>query len=300
LPISQNDRWAEILGILIGCLGMMAADDAGRELPVMKRNKLSILNVSAIGCQRCQWASKQSKHRHRMAQASGRTSEFGTSYRCQILIVPIENRCYRSPMDQELDFQMSYTFKFIILGDTSVGKSCILSRFHDDHFSMSHEATIGVTFANQIMHIGTTELKLQLWDTAGQEIYRSITRSYYRDSHCAIIVCDLTKSETFASMADWVKDVRTLAPDKCQIVLVGNKVDLERVVTADELKRFAESVGCPVFETSAATGRNIRELFEECAMLVFTAASHEKCARLSIDEPSLRKGEDREHKARCC
>jgi Ras-related protein Rab-2A len=163
-----------------------------------------------------------------------------------------------------------HTFKFIILGDSAVGKSCIISKFRDDQFSQTHDVTVGVTFTNQMMHIGTAELRIQLWDTAGQEIYRSITRSYYRDSHCAIIVCDLTKHETFETMAQWVKEVQTIAPPYCKIVLVGNKLDLPRMVSSEELTAFGAQVGCPVFETSALTGVNIRAIFDECAITVFS------------------------------
>jgi Ras-related protein Rab-2A len=195
------------------------------------------------------------------------------------------------------------TFKFIILGDTSVGKSCILSRFRGDHFSSNHDVTVGVTFVTQIMHIGTTELKIQLWDTAGQEIYRSITRSYYRDSHCAIIVCDLTNKSTFESMGQWVKDVQTLAPDYCKIALVGNKVDLPREVSAADLDSFAVAHGCPVFETSAATGVNVRALFEECAMAVFSARNWENDPANSRSEAiveSLRPLKEDLPAQRCC
>jgi Ras-related protein Rab-2A len=165
------------------------------------------------------------------------------------------------------------TFKFIMVGDTAVGKSCIISRFRDRRYTTTHDATIGVNFTNQTMHIGTTEVKLQLWDTAGQEIYRLITRSYYRDSHCAIVVCDLTKPDTFRSLSNWIEDVRTLAPQHCKVVIVGNKIDLERQVTTEELSNFARTVDCPVFETSAKTGENVHAMFEECAMLVYTDVS---------------------------
>jgi small GTP-binding protein len=195
----------------------------------------------------------------------------------------------------------SYTFKFIILGDSAVGKSCIISRFCDGQFSSSHDATIGVSFSSQTMHIGTAELKLQLWDTAGQEIYRSITRSYYRDSHCAILVCDLTKHDTFTSLSGWVKDVQTLAPPNCKIVLVGNKADLDREVPVESLKALAEQIGCPFFETSARTGHNINPLFEECSMLVYTDATQEKSLRTKLEEqPPQGPDLGQKDKPQCC
>jgi Ras-related protein Rab-2A len=195
-----------------------------------------------------------------------------------------------------------FTFKFIILGDTSVGKSCIISRYRDNQFTTTHDVTIGVTFTNQRVNIGTAELKLQLWDTAGQEIYRSITRSYYRDSDCAIIVCDLTKAESFAVMPDWVEDVRSLAPERCQIVIVGSKLDLAggRQVSTDKLRKFAGKINCPFFETSAKTGENITALFDECAMLAYTEASMSlDAARRDRDTLALWVPSERP-KRRCC
>jgi Ras-related protein Rab-2A len=200
----------------------------------------------------------------------------------------------------ESDLENSrFTFKFIMVGDTAVGKSCIISRFRSNHFTTLHDVTVGVTFTNQTINIGTAEVKLQLWDTAGQEIYRSITRAYYRDSDCAIVVCDLTKPATFRSMSAWVRDVRTLAPERCKIVVVGNKLDLERSVTSDELRAFAEQFQCPVFETSAKTGENVRVLFEECAMLVFTDVSRAG-ANKGGDEAAAGHDEEEEAPNRCC
>jgi small GTP-binding protein len=195
----------------------------------------------------------------------------------------------------------SYTFKFIILGDSAVGKSCIISRFRDGQFNTLHDATIGVNFSSQMMHIGTAELKLQLWDTAGQEIYRSITRAYYRDSNCAILVCDLTKPDTFTSLSGWVKDVQTLAPPSCKIALVGHKADLDREVIDETLRNLAEQIGCPVFETSARTGQNISQLFEECTMMVYTAVTLEESSRSKLEELPLPQSEDIQRKRqKCC
>jgi Ras-related protein Rab-2A len=166
------------------------------------------------------------------------------------------------------DFQ----FKFILIGDTSVGKSCIIARFRDDCFNATHTATIGVTFSSHRMHIGGSDIQFQVWDTAGQEIYRSITRSYYRESDCALLVCDLTNRDSFDSLKSWVSDVKGLAPTRCKIVLAGNKVDLDRDVSHDDLQKFAEEIDVPFFETSALTGVNVNALFEEAAMLAFTSA----------------------------
>jgi Ras-related protein Rab-2A len=209
----------------------------------------------------------------------------------------MERRGSRAVSDLE---DSIFTFKFIILGDTSVGKSCIISKFRDDKFISDHNVTVGVTFTTQTMHIGTAELRIQLWDTAGQEIYRSITRSYYRDSHCAIIVCDLTKRQSFESMRDWVKEVQTLAPPFCKIVLVGNKIDLPRMVSPEELNAFASGTGYPVFETSALTGVNIREVFDECAMEVYANRHNVVSDNDSVGQIPLPRNHGPPHEQRCC
>ena len=197
------------------------------------------------------------------------------------------------------------TFKFIVLGETGVGKSCMVTRFKDDTFQELHRPTVGVSFQNVMMNVDSTEIKLQIWDTAGQEIYRSITRSYYRESKCAIIVYDVTKPETFETIPSWIDDVKKNAPEECEIVLVGNKIDLatERAISSDELRVFAEKVNFPYFETSALTGENIRSMFEECAMLVYTNENRRSRIQ-SMQEESQHLTEQEEggrgKRRRCC
>lgn len=160
-------------------------------------------------------------------------------------------------------------YKFIIIGNSGVGKTCIIDRMVFDRFQDNHDVTIGVNFQVQMMQIESTQLKLQLWDTAGQEIYRSITQGYYRDTDVAIIVYDITDQGSFDSLKEWVSDVRSIAPSTCIIAIVGNKKDLEstgqRKVSYEDGKIFAESSKFPFFETSALTGENVRALFEQLA-----------------------------------
>jgi small GTP-binding protein len=150
------------------------------------------------------------------------------------------------------------------------------------------------------MHIGSSVLKIQIWDTAGQEIYRAITRRYYRDSDCAIIVCDLSNSLTFESMADWVKEVRALAPEHCKIMLVGNKADLPRQVSPDDFDAFAGRTGFPALETSAVTGVNIRRLFEESAMAAFADRRREDTAQEETLAWARRAPPEAESGGECC
>jgi len=168
----------------------------------------------------------------------------------------------------------AYIFKFIIVGNSAVGKSCLLLRFDEDRFQPIHDVTVGVTFSIKMVQIEGQDVKVQIWDTAGQEIFRSITRSYYRDSACAIIVYDITDRNSFEKVEDWIRDVRNLAPPDCILVLFGNKVDLEgnRAIQKSQGQDLADRHGLLFFETSAATGQNVAQAFNECVTAVYTRA----------------------------
>jgi Ras-related protein Rab-2A len=192
-----------------------------------------------------------------------------------------------------------FAFKFVLVGDSSVGKTSILARFRDDSFPAHHHVTVGVTFSTHRLHMGSTALQCQIWDTAGQEIYRSITRTYYRDTDCAIVVCDLGNRATFESISDWVGIIRNVAPPRCKIVIVGNKADLDREVSREDFQSFAQSVDLPCFETSALKGDNILRLFEECAMLVYTANMINNSTNATVEELNSRM-KDGKTKEKCC
>ena len=196
----------------------------------------------------------------------------------------------------------AYIFKFIIVGNSAVGKSCLLLRFDEERFQPIHDVTVGVTFSIKMVSIEGQDVKVQVWDTAGQEIFRSITRSYYRDSACAIIVYDITDQSSFAKVEDWIRDVRNLAPSDCLLALVGNKLDLEaqRAVQKSEGQELAEKHGLLFFETSAATGENVQELFNECVAAVYTRAkgsnTQNVVRKISIEEQNT----NNEGKSGCC
>ena len=196
----------------------------------------------------------------------------------------------------------AYIFKFIIVGNSAVGKSCMLLRFDEDRFQPIHDVTVGVTFSIKMVSIEGQDIKVQVWDTAGQEIFRSITRSYYRDSACAIIVYDITDQSSFAKVEDWIRDVRNLAPSDCLLALVGNKLDLaaQRAVQTTEGQELADKHGLLFFETSAATGENVQELFNECVAHVYTRAKGSNAQnvvrKISIEEQNTAEN----GKSGCC
>lgn len=160
---------------------------------------------------------------------------------------------------------MSYTyiFKFIIIGDSGVGKSCVLLQFTDKRFRVDHDITIGVEFGAKIVDIDGTQIKIQSWDTAGQESFKSITRSYYRGAAGALLVYDVCKKESFMNLSTWLEEARTNGNNSMVITLVGNKTDLasKRVVSTEEGHQFAREHNLFFVETSAKTGDNIEEAF---------------------------------------
>ena len=170
--------------------------------------------------------------------------------------------------------QHHYLLKYIIIGDTMVGKSCLLLRFIDQRFIPIHDMTVGVEFGNKTIELPRADaeplkLKLQIWDTAGQEQFRSITRSYYRGAVGALLVYDITRRETFESLETWLKDTRA-ADANMTIILVGNKSDLayRRKVTKEEGEEFAQKHGLLFVEASAKEDKGVSEAFEETAKKV--------------------------------
>jgi len=157
----------------------------------------------------------------------------------------------------------AYLFKYIIIGDTGVGKSCLLLQFTDKRFHPVHDLTIGVEFGARMMTIDNKKIKLQIWDTAGQESFRSITRSYYRGAAGALLVYDITRRETFTHLTSWLDDARQHASSEMTIMLIGNKCDLDqkRAVKYEEGEQFAKDNGLIFMETSAKTAHNVEEAF---------------------------------------
>jgi len=168
-----------------------------------------------------------------------------------------------------------YMFKFIIVGNIAVGKSCILLRFTDKRFVTVHETTIGVDFGTEVINIGRgsdqRSVKVQIWDTAGQEDFQAITRAYYREAAAALVVYDISNRNSFEEVRNWIRNVRQCSTNRAlTIALVGNKCDLDenssekgpcRVVSREEGETFARENGLLFFETSAKTGKQVREAF---------------------------------------
>lgn len=166
--------------------------------------------------------------------------------------------------DQEIDSDLyDYLFKIVLIGDSGVGKSNLLSRFTRNQFSLDTKSTIGVEFATRSIQIEGKTVKAQIWDTAGQERYRAITSAYYRGAVGALLVYDITKQRSYENVQRWLTELRSHADSDIAIMLVGNKSDLKhlRVVKEEEARGFSQQEGLHFIETSALEATNVEDAF---------------------------------------
>ncbi|KAJ8288875.1 hypothetical protein COCON_G00015340 [Conger conger] len=183
--------------------------------------------------------------------------------------------------------QYDVLFRLLLLGDSGVGKTCLLCRFTDNEFHSSHISTIGVDFKMKTLEIDGIKVRIQIWDTAGQERYQTITKQYYRRAQGIFLVYDITSERSFQHIMKWASDVDEYAPDKVQKILIGNKSDEEqkRQVPKMHGDKLAKTYGMDFFETSACTNYNIKESFTRLTELVLQANRKELDGlRVSIDE----------------
>jgi small GTP-binding protein len=174
------------------------------------------------------------------------------------------------------DEDYDYLFKVVLIGDSGVGKSNLLSRFTRDEFNLESKSTIGVEFATKSVQAGDGKvIKAQIWDTAGQERYRAITSAYYRGAVGALLVYDITKRQSFEDVERWLSELRDHAEDNIVVLLVGNKSDLKhlRVVEKAEATEFAEKQGLAAIETSALDASNVDVAFHRILSDIYNAMS---------------------------
>lgn len=193
-----------------------------------------------------------------------------------------------------------YLFKIVVIGDSAVGKSNLLSRFARDEFDHNSKATIGVEFQTQVVEVDGKEVKAQVWDTAGQERFRAVTSAYYRGAVGALIVYDITRKTTFESVKRWLDELNTHCDTAVARMLVGNKCDLENIreVSVEEGKSLAEEEGLFFIETSALDSTNVRKAFEIVIREIYDKVSRKILnsdsykAELSVNRVSLANGVD--------
>lgn len=170
---------------------------------------------------------------------------------------------------------MDYVFKMVVVGDSAVGKSQLLSRFSNNEFKADGRATVGVEFQTKTILIDKKLVKAQIWDTAGQERYRSVTTAYYRGAHGALVVYDITKPDSFEHVPRWLEQLRAYAGPNAVIMLAGNKCDLEsaRAVAVEAGRELAEREGLLFLETSALDGTNVESAFLMALEKVYRSVS---------------------------
>ncbi|VEN48566.1 unnamed protein product [Callosobruchus maculatus] len=154
--------------------------------------------------------------------------------------------------------------KVMLLGDSGVGKTCILMRFREGRFLAGNFiSTVGVDFRTKVVSIDETKVKLQIWDTAGQERFRSVTHAYYRDAHALLLLYDVTNKTSFDNIRAWLGEIKEYAQDDVVIMLLGNKADCgsERAVRREEGERLAREYNVAFMETSAKSGQNVELAF---------------------------------------
>lgn len=176
------------------------------------------------------------------------------------------------------DDEYDYLFKVVLIGDSGVGKSNLLSRFTRNEFNLESKSTIGVEFATRSIQVDGKTIKAQIWDTAGQERYRAITSAYYRGAVGALLVYDIAKHLTYENVERWLKELRDHADSNIVIMLVGNKSDLRhlRAVPTDEARAFAEKNGLSFIETSALDSTNVEAAFQTILTEIYRIVSQKQ------------------------
>lgn len=209
--------------------------------------------------------------------------------------------------------QYDLSFKVIVIGDSGVGKSCITNKATKNIFDDNYNATVGFEFFTFNIRINEKIIKLQIWDTCGQELYRSLITNFYRNSSLALIVYSVTSKDSFKNIDMWLRELRTQSNPDVKIILIGNKIDLtdQRVVTKEEGELFAEKNNMNLFlETSAKTGFNAQSTFIQMANILYQDYLKYKNdgdqdqVSDSINEPMETTGKTLEHKKKeksgCC
>ncbi|CBI31604.3 unnamed protein product, partial [Vitis vinifera] len=183
-------------------------------------------------------------------------------------------------MAYKVDHEYDYLFKIVLIGDSGVGKSNILSRFTRNEFCLESKSTIGVEFATRTLQVEGKTVKAQIWDTAGQERYRAITSAYYRGAVGALLVYDITKRQTFENVQRWLRELRDHADSNIVIMMAGNKSDLNhlRAVSGDDAQILAEKEGLSFLETSALEALNVEKAFQTILLDIYHIISKKALA----------------------
>ncbi|KAH0794473.1 ras-related protein RABA2a [Histomonas meleagridis] len=198
-----------------------------------------------------------------------------------------------------------FLLKIILVGDSGVGKTNLLSQFISNQFSVENKSTIGVEFATKTLNINGNVIKAQVWDTAGQERYRSITSAYYRGANGAMVVYDITSATSFDSLSKWITEIRQSADPNIILMIIGNKTDSEdsRVINKEEGINFAENQKLLFIETSAKDTTNVEAAFNQLIISILDMCIKNGITGKEARQASLRPGvsiKTNEKTGNCC
>lgn len=198
--------------------------------------------------------------------------------------------------------EYDYLVKILLIGDTGVGKSCLLLRFVDDTYTESYISTIGVDFKIKTVTIDGRVVKMQIWDTAGQERFRTITSSYYRGAHGIIVVYEVSDMTSFQNVKQWLQEIERYASEDVSIMLVGNQMDRpeKKVVHFDTAKEFADLRGYTLIEASAKTSENVEKTFLTFAEEIVKKLREQEGKPPKEQETVVVNGNQARNHAGCC
>ena len=211
-------------------------------------------------------------------------------------------------MTDDLD-SYEQLYKIIIIGDSGVGKSNILGRYLHNEFKHDTKSTVGVEFGSKQLKVSGINIKLQIWDTAGEERYRAITSAYYKGSKGCFIVYDITSEISFENVEKWYEEIRKSAEKEISIILIGNKCDLEneRKVSIEMGQNKAKNLNCPFFETSALNNTNIMTAFQNISEDIYNRCKNDKNLEDDDDYEIIPKSDkkidintDKTKETKCC
>jgi len=197
-------------------------------------------------------------------------------------------------------------FKVVVVGDSGVGKTNLIKRFISNEFSLDSKATVGVEFISKNYNINNKIIKIEIWDTAGQERYKSITSAYYKGAKGAMIVYDVTNQTSFNNIDKWYFEIKEKASKNINLMLIGNKTDLNKVICREDAINKAKSLNIPVMETSANNSSNVKEAFYDLIKEMYKSVlklkekfeqkenRKEEGIKINIEENNIKK------KKKCC
>lgn len=193
-----------------------------------------------------------------------------------------------------------YIYKVLLLGDSAVGKTCFLLRYSDDSFTENHISTIGLDYRLKMITLENEKIvKMQIWDTAGQDRFRAITKNYYKGAHGIVLIYDVTNLQSFNNIKNWLSQIKENTTEKVKIVLVGNKIDEEhlRKVSHEEGKKLSEEYNLEFFETSAKNNIRIEDTFNHLTREIYKINKEPNSGGEKLDG---QKKENKKLGAKCC